>query len=241
MVVAVFEVWGREQDVAAVGQVTRHTSHVTRHTSHITRHTSHITRYCGLLCCGSVFGACAWGSYLQANSLWFQSNSAPLTSTLTSRQNYITTSLSWPFYASFYILYGLEFLCLVIPKLMLLGRLTHNAIRCVPPQDGGRVRTLSLTFRAVAAVVVLCGVVGLVALIVSCAYESQVSGLYVQAAAACDAQGNDTNSSLNFANLANTANNNCNRAQAVQNMSEALALLVISIAYCVLVAYSITL
>ena len=42
-----------------------------------------------------------------------------------------------------------------------------------------------------------------------------------------------------LANLAGTANNNCNVAQSVQNTSEALALLIISIAYLVLVSYSV--
>ena len=42
-----------------------------------------------------------------------------------------------------------------------------------------------------------------------------------------------------LANLAGTANNNCNVAQSVQNTSEALALLIISIAYLVLVTYSV--
>jgi len=42
-----------------------------------------------------------------------------------------------------------------------------------------------------------------------------------------------------LANLAGTANNNCNVAQSVQNTSEALALLIITIAYLVLVSYSV--
>jgi hypothetical protein len=90
-----------------------------------------------------------------------------------------------------------------------------------------------------AAAAVLCGGVCFVSFMVSCAYESQVSGLYVQAATACDTEGNDTNSSLYLADLAVTANNNCNIAQAVHNMSESIGIVIISFAYAIIVIYSI--
>jgi hypothetical protein len=139
-----------------------------------------------------------------------------------------------------YFFYALEFLCFIVLKLMLLDRFARIAVSSAEPGDSlFRNHPLLKFFRAMAAAAVLCGGVCLVSFMVSCAYESQVSGLYVQAATACDAEGNDTNSSLYLAGLADTANNNCNFAQAVQNMSESIAIVIISITYAFIVIYSI--
>jgi len=152
-----------------------------------------------------VFGACAWGSYLQANSLWYQSNSPLFNANLTSYQNYILTSQSWPFYSSFYILYGCQFICHILSKLMLLSRLMqstmHSSEALVHDEDnkthaGVNCCSVSSIVRVASAAVVLCSVVSLASSAVSCAYEAMVSGLYIQAANACDTQGNDTNSSM---------------------------------------------
>ena len=194
-----------------------------------------------------MFGACAWSSYSQANTLWFESLSPLITVNLNDRQNYILFSRSWPYYTAFYFFYALEFLCFIVLKLMLLERLARIAVRSAGagPEasrdtvGSGSSHPLMKTFRVMAAAVLLCGVVSLVSFMVSCAYESQVSGLYVQAATACDAEGNDTDSSLYLAGLADTANDNCNKAQAVQNMSESIAIVIISIAYAFVVIYSI--
>ena len=190
--------------------------------------------------CDSVFGACAWASFSQANTLWFESLSPLITVNLNDRQNYILYSLSWPYYTAFYFFYALEFFCFIVLKLMLLDRFARIALSRAGPEDNRhRNHPLMKTFRVMAAAAVLCGGVCLVSFMVSCAYESQVSGLYVQAATACDTEGNDTNSSLYLAGLAVTANNNCNIGQAVNSMSEFIAIVIISIAYAIIVIYSI--
>ena len=192
-----------------------------------------------MLCCGSVFGACAWASYSQANTLWFESLDPLVTVNLNDRQNYILFSRSWPYYTAYYFFYALEFYCFIVLKLMLLDRFARIALS-KEDSEYSRVRNhpVMKTFRVMAAAAVLCGGVCLVSFMVSCAYESQVSGLYIQAATACDAEGNDTNSSLYLADLADTANDNCNLAQAVNSMSEFIAIVIISIAYAFIVIYS---
>jgi hypothetical protein len=94
-------------------------------------------------------------------------------------------------------------------------------------------------FKATAAAVVLCAATGIVAYHVAAAYFVQVSGLRDEAAAACDAQGNDTHSSLAFMNASITVETRAYAASSVQNVCEAVGLLLISVTYAVLVPFSI--
>ena len=84
-------------------------------------------------------------------------------------------------------------------------------------------------------------VVGMVAFDVSGAYSVQQAQLSDQAAAACDAAGSDTNLSLAFNNAVQVSATKSNTAQSVQASSEALTLLLVSVAFLVVVSWCMAL
>jgi hypothetical protein len=78
------------------------------------------------MCAGSVVsvvGAVAWGSRIPSLILY----DAALAPAVTHQQSHTLFAQSARWYAGFNILYGVEFMCLVICKLMLLGRLATKA------------------------------------------------------------------------------------------------------------------
>ena len=88
--------------------------------------------FSGLVCVGSVAGAVAWGANAESYSLVYQAETPGLNELLSRRQSYALLSSQTRWYAAFVTLYGLEFLCFIVPKLIMLGRLTNNAARrCV--------------------------------------------------------------------------------------------------------------
>ena len=93
-------------------------------------------------------------------------------------------------------------------------------------------------YRVTAAAVVLCSVGGLVSIYVSAAYFVQAAGLYDQAVAARD-EGGDTNSYLVFYNQGILSLAKAGTAFSVQAVLEAIALLLISSAYLILVPLSV--
>ena len=201
--------------------------------------------FSGLVCMGSVAGAVAWGIRRENNSLNYEYN---LPGIETDRPHYALLASTYRFNAAFNIMYGLEFMCLMIPKLMMLGRLTNNAARSlqVHAQEQGEGRcevgsggAVARAYRVTAAAVVLCSVVGMVALDVSGAYGAQAAGVLDHAAAACDPQCNNANSSLALFHEALAIKSQANTAFSVQAVLEAIALLLISSAYIILVPFSV--
>ena len=81
-------------------------------------------RFSGLVCAGSVAGAVAWGAYMPALALANESNNGP---TITAQQGYALDASSNRWTAVFLIMYPVEFLCLIMAKVMLLGRLSNHA------------------------------------------------------------------------------------------------------------------
>jgi len=198
--------------------------------------------FSGLVCVGSIVGAAAWCARMQSVTV-YQEALAP---GATAQQRSVAFASIYRFTAAFFFLYGLEFICLIIPKLMLLGRLTSDATRNLQEQEhaptsgGGRRaclsgRALSWLYRAVAAVVVMCSAGGTVAFAVAGAYFLQTAALFSQAAAACDSAGSDTAASLAFAADAADGMTRGKSAIEVQNVSEAVTLLLVSAAYLFLV------
>ena len=80
--------------------------------------------FSGLMCVGSVAGMVAWCAASQSNSNYYQAFTSS-----TRQQYYIVIGACDRWLAVFGVPYGLEFLCLVIPKLLLLGRLMSDAAR----------------------------------------------------------------------------------------------------------------
>jgi hypothetical protein len=201
--------------------------------------------FSGLLCVGSVAGCVAWGAATQSNSVFFELFEPGIT-----RVQFYTLNSSYNrWQTAFYIPNGLEFLCLIIAKLLLLGRLARDAARILRDEEqemsGVRAswrdgRALPMLYTVFASAVTLCSVVGMVAYTAGGVYNSQGSRLYDQAAAACDPLGGDTNSSRLFAPAIDDKDTLRYDCLAVQSVSEATALLLISGMYLVLVTLSVS-
>jgi hypothetical protein len=195
---------------------------------------------------GSVAGAVAWGANMQAIAC----NYDAFVPGVIPHSTYTLFASGSRWYASFYIIYSFEFLCLIICKLMLLGRLATSAAQSsqaeVTEMSGVRqgwlsARALPNVYRVMAGAVVVGSVAGMVANIVAGAYSVQTALVADQAAAACDASGNDTNSSLALSNAASAINTKAGTASSVQSISEALTLLLVSIAFLVIVSWCVAL
>jgi len=202
--------------------------------------------FSGLMCVGSVAGCVAWGAASQANSLYFEARQSDA---VTRAQFYSGNSKRSIWLTAFYIPNGMEFLCLIIPKILLLGRLASNAIRSlrdeVPEMSAVRTnwrggRALPMANRVVAAAVVLCGVVGMAAHTAAAAYSIEISRLASQAEAACDPFGNETNSSLLIVPAMEHAITIKYTCLAAQSGSESVALVLVTCAYLFLVTLSVS-
>ena len=208
--------------------------------------------FSGLVCVGSVAGAVAWAARMQVNTLLYEVTHKE--AHLTARQKFLMYASSNRWYATFGIFYGVKLVCMIIPKLMLLGRLTENISgrsqarsadmdRARRWWHGGteelRRRALPLLFRAMAAAVVLCSVVSTIAYFAASAYNVTSAVLFDEAAAACDNMGNETNASNAYSLATIPVGTNARNAISVQSISEAIALLVISFSYLILVLRSL--
>jgi hypothetical protein len=198
-----------------------------------------------MVCVGSVVGAVAWGSNMQRLAFFYE---AQVRVGVIPQQGYTLYASSFRFAAVFTILNGVEFCCLIICKLMLLGRLVTSATQSsqadVTDMSGVRRRWLSgwalpNVYRVTAGAVVVGGVVGMVANVVAAAYADQVARLHDQAAAACDSAGKDTTKSLEYKRLTSKVQSSANSAQSIQFMSEAVTLLLVSLAFVAIVSWSV--
>ena len=161
--------------------------------------------------------------------------------------SFVASSARW--FATFLVPYALEFLCLIVPKLMLLARLTSTATRgAQPPQamnvSGGRRAwhgALPRLYRVFAAAVVTLSVAGMVAVDVSAADEVRGAAVADQASAACDVHGNDTNTSLALFTQSNAILNQARTFLSIQSAFESATLLVVCLAFVVLVVLCIAL
>jgi hypothetical protein len=101
-------------------------------------------------------------------------------------------------------------------------------------------RALPMLYTVFASAVTLCSVIGMAGYIAGGAYNSQISRLNDQAAAACDLLGHETNSSLFFVPALEDAIAHRFDCLAVQSESEATALLLISSMYLLLVTLRVS-
>ena len=202
--------------------------------------------FSGMVCVGSVAGIVAWSATLVNNVCYYEAN----TPGITPRQKYTLFASGFRWYAAFLILYSFEFLCLIISKLMLLGRLASNATQSsqaeVTEMSGVRRkwlggRALPIVYRVMAGAVVVGSVVGMVADAVAGALLVQEAGVVDQIAAACDAAGNKINSFSVFNNEVNVIAAKARTSQSVQASSEALTLLLVTIAFLAIVSWSVAL
>jgi len=192
--------------------------------------------FSGLVFAGSVAGAVAWVAEMQSNTFEFESTSLGVT----SQRFYNLDASSDRWYAIFFIFYELEFMCLIIPKLMLLSRLSNSSVRGqqnkVPLKFGCNRGTVYILM---VSSVVLFGVVAMVALYESAVFYLQAALILDQASAACDTHGHDTNLSLALFRENVLKSATARTALSVQSVFEALVLLVISVAFAIRVAMSV--
>ena len=202
--------------------------------------------FSGLVCVGSVAGAVSFGTTLPYQNLLYESNSA----LVSSQQNHALAASSSRFAAVSLITYGFELLCLILSKLVLLRLLVDSATQSSQADVSGMSgvrrrwlggRALQIVYKAMASGVVAGGVVCLVMSAVTCAYSAQQAVVVDQAASACDAAGNDTNSSLALMNAADAMNTKLNTVGSVQSGIEAFTLLLITISYAFIVSWSVAL
>jgi len=200
--------------------------------------------FSSMVCVGSVSGAVAWGAQMTTNAFFYEANAIAAT----PQEQYSLSASSFRWFASFLVLYGFEFLFCMISKLMLLGRLATNAAQSSQADVvemssvkrkylGGR--ALQMMHRVFAGAVLVGSCVGVVANHVSAAYYVQNARLNDDAAAVCDAAGNNTDSSIVLFNEGRGFNAKASTAISVQAFSEALTLLLVSVAFVVIVSWSV--
>ena len=197
--------------------------------------------FSGLVCASGVAGAIAWGTYMQSNSFYYEAYAPGVT----DQQNFAQLASHSRWYAVFLAHYPVDFLCLIISTLMLLRRLSNHASHSyfnsqdrdmddkVDVCDCIGEYALEKLHRVIDAVVVVCSVVGMLAMDVAAAYIVQEAGLYDQAAAACDAQGKSTDKSTALITDASVRNTTARTAASVQAVLEAVVLVIMSTAYMV--------
>ncbi len=197
------------------------------------------------ICVGSVAGVVAWAAQMPNNALYYEN----LESDTRAREYYSHKAASFRWFGVYFFFYGLEFLCLMVPKLTLLQRLVNNnnAARGPLARDAKVLqrrwcsdRALPLLFKATAAIVLICSSASLIAYAASAALQFQAAYLIDAAAAACDALGDATNATNALIDQANEVAFKASSCEAAQSTSEAAALLFISAAYILIVTSSIT-
>jgi hypothetical protein len=202
--------------------------------------------FCGTICAGSVAGAVAWVLQMKSNTFFYEANAesaSPL-------QHLTLNASSFRNFAAFLLLYALEFLFLSISKLAMLGRLTDNAAQS-SQADAVEMRSvkrkylsgrgLQTIYKLMAGAVLLGSAVGVVANAVSASYYVQNARLYDAAAAACDAAGNNTDTSLQLAREGRAFNAKASTGISVQAVSEALTLLLVTLSFLVIVSWCVAL
>ncbi len=134
--------------------------------------------FSGMVCVGSVVGAVAWAAFMQRLAFYYEAELPGVS----SHQSYTLLASFLRLFALFAILYSFEFLCLIMCKIMLLGRLATNAAQSsqtdVPGMSGVRRRwlrgwALPNVYRVLAGAVVVGSVVSMVANSVAGAYAVQ--------------------------------------------------------------------
>ena len=202
--------------------------------------------FSGLMCAGCIAGAVSWIAEMQTTSFGYQSG----VSNISPQESYSLLVLSNIWNAVYAVFYPFEVVLLIIAKLMMLRRLTEYATCAQNVHKGGVLvqflavgsscnrliwRAIPRVHRVLEYIILSCSLAGMVALFVSCAYALQAAHVGEQAVAACDTQGNDTNSSITLSSQASAIAITSATAESFQYLFEALTLLLISVTYAVLV------
>jgi hypothetical protein len=182
-------------------------------------------RFCGLMVCGSCFGAVTWTARMIQLRNYFISEDASSRGDLVQKFSLLAISRSWS--AVFWAMYAVEFLCLVAAKLMVLDRMSDFAAG----RDEGTRKRWAAGGRIVMAVVVLGNSVGLAGN-VAVAVQFQRSAEAASTASALFAA-NSTQAALESASLSRKGLELAVSISAVQLFCEVTVLLLIVAAFVV--------
>jgi len=182
--------------------------------------------FSGLMLCGSMFGAVAWGANMQNLVLNFNAQNNP-SSTLTLSQKLSSAAQIRRWIAAFSVTYAMEFLCLSVAKLMVLDRMKDFAA----PKGDGMSRRWVVGGRVVLAAVVAGNVVGLGGNVAAAVYFERTAVFFSAASAAYAA--NNTADAENFDNLGQQQGQLASSTQALQSFCEVAVLLLIIVAFAV--------
>jgi hypothetical protein len=179
--------------------------------------------FSGLMLCGSMFGAVAWGANMQNLVLNFNTLNNP-SSIPTRAQLFLSFAQIRRWIAAFSVMYAMEFLCLSVAKLMVLDRMRDFAADSMS-------RRWVVVGRVVMATVVAGNVVGLGGNVAAAVYFERTAEFYSAASAAAAA--NNTADNKHFQNLARQQSELASSTQALQSFCEVAVLLLIIVAFAV--------
>jgi len=176
--------------------------------------------FSGLMLCGSMFGAVAWGANMQNLVLNFNTYNNP--SAITPTHFFSSNAQIRRWIAVFSVTYAMEFLCLSVAKLMVLDRISDV------PQADGISRRWVVGGRVVLAAVVAGNVVGLGGNVAAAVYFERTAEFYSAASSAYAANNTDF---VYFQYQAVQQEQLAASTRAVQSFCEVAVLLVIIVAF----------
>jgi hypothetical protein len=181
--------------------------------------------FCGLMVCGSCFGAVTWAARMMNLENFFDSNDAASRRNFVQHMSSIALSYSWA--AVFTVMYAIDFLCLSAARLMVLDRMSDFAAG----KDEVTRKRWAAGGRMVMAVVVLGNTVGLAANIAAAVYFQRAAEAASTASALFAA--NSTEAAREFVSLSRTELQLQASIAAVQSFCEVAVLLLIVAAFVV--------
>ena len=181
--------------------------------------------FCGLMVCGSCFGAVTWAARMMQLENGFNANDA------ISRRDFVQgdslAALSYSWFAVFLVMYAIEFMCLSAARLMVLDRMSDFAAG----QDEVTRKRWAAGGRMVMAVVVLGNAVGLAANIAAAVHLQRAAEAASTASALFAA--NSTQLARESVSLSQTELQLAGSIAAVQSFCEVAVLLLIVAAFVV--------
>jgi hypothetical protein len=181
--------------------------------------------FCGLMVCGSCFGAVTWTARMVNLGYFYTGRDALSRGDRVQHASFLALSDSWSIL--FFVMYAIDFLCLSAARLMVLDRMSDFAAG----QDEGTRKRWAAGGRMVMAVVVLGNAVGLVAN-VAAAVQFQRSSDSASTASALFAA-NSTQAALESILLSQKESQLASSIVAVQLFCEVAVLLLIVAAFVV--------
>ena len=181
--------------------------------------------FCGLMVCGSCFGAVTWASRMMQLENTFNGQDAFWRRDFVQQSSLFARSHSWG--AVFLVMYAIEFLCLSAARLMVLDRMSDFAAG----QDEVARKPWAAGGRIVMAVVVLGNAVGLAANVAAAVHAQRAADAASTASALFAA--NSTQLARESFFLSNTEAVLSTSIAAVQSFCEVAVLLLIVAAFVV--------